>query len=105
MTRVHLHQRWDRDGWDVFVYDRLPGKSLVAHANADGDLEFDQEVPEGQRHEPTRPTFFLRGDQLKALVEAAIEKLPADGNMAAHLKDAQTVRDRLLAMIEARGLR
>lgn len=104
MTRVHLQQRWDMRGWDVFIYQHRPGETRLASVTNGGFMEFDRSYPDGELR-PDTPTFFLREDELKALVDAAIEKLPADGSMANHLSDAQKVRDRLLSMIEKRGLR
>lgn len=104
-ARVHLAQRWERMGWDVFVYRHRPGTTELASVDEQGDLQFDRSYPEGRARIDEAPTFFLREDELRALVDAAVEKLPADGSMAAHLKDAQTIRDRLLTMIEARGIR
>jgi hypothetical protein len=83
--RVHVDQLWYRQGWGVWFYEphrRTPSTSL--HYRWDG-VEWQAE--------------------LKLLVDAATEKLPADGAMASHLRDAQGTRDRLLAMIEKRGLR
>jgi len=106
MLGVHLQHRWERMGWDVFVYRRHEGFQLeLAAVDENGDLQFDRSFPEGAAHLNEPPTFFVREDVLRALVDAATEKLPADGAMAGHLKDAQTVRDRLLAMIEKRGIR
>lgn len=106
MIGVHLQQRWERLGWDVFVYRRREGGTLeLATVDENGDLIFDRSFPEAAAPLTEPPTFFMREDVLRALVDAAIEKMPADGSMAAHLKDAQTVRDRLLSMLEQRGIR
>ncbi len=45
------------------------------------------------------PTSFLR-----VLIHAGSDLLPSDRQMAEHLKDAQVVRDRLLVLIERKGL-
>jgi hypothetical protein len=102
--RVHVDQLWYRQGWGVWFYEphrRTPSTSL--HYRWDGVEWQAEELGEGVA--APDPSLFLPGDSLKLLVDAATEKLPADGAMASHLRDAQGTRDRLLAMIEKRGLR
>ena len=102
-VRVHLEHAWDRQGWNVYIAsDPRPG--TVTIWEWDGKDWFGTDHPEGVRLD-SAPRLFLPEQLLKALVDEATKKLPADGAMADHLRDAQGVRDRLLAMIEARGLR
>jgi hypothetical protein len=53
---------------------------------------------------PEDMAMVMPAEALKAIVSAASESYPPSEVMDRHLKDAMTIRDRLLAMIEKRGL-
>ncbi len=109
-VRVHLERSWSTGGWNAYIISRgRPGHS--SYWKWDGEQWVQADFTEGQMpedgiHASTKPYSITFPDTvLEAIVAQAIEKLPADGSMANHLKDAQATRDRLLAMIEARGIR
>lgn len=97
-TRVHLERSWYSQSWNVWI---VTGKQLASLDS--GKIVFDREIEDGAQL--PEPTLSLPDFILEALVAGAIDKMPADGSMSAHLKDAQTVRDRLLTLLEQRGIR
>ena len=94
----HVEREWHRPLVKVWFWHRDGMKgSLYLKLNSSDEREL-VEIPEGA--EVPEPTLVLHEQEVKSLLEALADfDLPGPA-MAAHLKDAVGVRDRLLSMLE-----
>lgn len=90
--KCHVERAWVSHTVKVWLYDDTP--QGIFRLSLDGQFT---QVDTGTMPEPT---LELREDALQALVAAASEIQPASDATTTHLKDAISVRDRLLALIE-----
>lgn len=103
--RARVEWKWGTDTHNVWLYERATvaggGGRVLRHLS--GDVWEWQEIEEGSTT-VVEPTFTLPPGGLQAIVAEAGEVLPPSGQMAKHLDDACTVRDRLLSMLEKQGI-
>jgi hypothetical protein len=101
-VKVHIERDWMSRSLRVWFYEsaRENGATLIKVKGSDA-LER-VEVPAGVHPEPS---LVLPEDFVEALIREASDVLPPSDATSAHLSDARSTRDRLLAMIEKRGLR
>ena len=91
----------ERTGWrlvDIWFYTRKPYNEVTIFYLDDTskDVPYGQEFPE--------PSLSLDTRTLGNLIKEARGSYPPSEQMHEHLKDAMDTRDRLLAMIEKKGL-
>ena len=93
---VVIREPW-RDGYQLIV----GGSYFRATGVADGRIVY-EECDEMAQHDPV---LNLSREEFEAIARAILaDERPEDATLAA-LKDARGTRDRLLAMLEKRGVR
>ena len=102
VVKVRLEHAFQIDTFKIWFYERGPN-GVRLYQTEPGNLWRIEEVPEGAIL--SEPSLTLPTDMLTALIAEASDHLPPSAATDRHLQDAQTTRDRLLAMIEKRGLR
>jgi hypothetical protein len=99
---VRLEQDWPRDGFNLWIYD-LAGQHIVIHRyEGDGVWRTDRQDANTQLGDPS---LFLPRPILEDLIRASEGHVHAQDATVRHLDDVTSTRDRLLALIEKRGLR
>jgi hypothetical protein len=95
-VKVHLHFNHARYGYEIYLYDERGTGRIPYSFNEKGYLgsKTGDEVGYG---EETPPTMFLDGYAYDALREAMIGEVIESDDA---LRDARTIRDRLLTMVE-----
>lgn len=89
------------DGYDVWLGDPGPRSYIAESVGPDGYIVYRESDPAVV----TEPFLRLTHSELEALSKAILAtERPEDATLDA-LKDARAVRDRLLSMLEARGIR
>lgn len=102
--KAHVDYDFVNESYKVWFFERgAPGTSRVLRFPSPGTLMWD-EVPDGAEA-PLEPSLELPEEAVELMIEKLSKVLPPDAAQAQHLKDAREVRDRLLAMIETRGIR
>ena len=99
--RAFIERKPWLDSYDVWLGDPGPRSYIAEKVGEDGHIVY-RETDPGAVQEP-----FLRltHSELEALAKAILEtERPEDATLDA-LKDARSVRDRLLTMLEAQGIR
>lgn len=108
--KAHLEPRWQRDGFDVYLYEPTPQGRLFYELQTQVDFGPDErttrhtfvatkllDIDEPKRQEPT---MFLPAPILDALIEASQGRVTADEALLATLTDTQSVRDRMISLVE-----
>lgn len=85
--------------YDVFFFDSFPP---VIYQLRDGQWVAE---PRDERASDVEPSLTLKREMLEEFVRAAAGHVHAEDATVKHLDDATATRDRLLSMIEKRGLR
>ena len=98
MIEVRIQDSPSWGEYDVYICDVFPHEVHLMQL-MNGRVEHFKSYQRGQAIDLI-PTFRLRPEVLKALSGALSDFLPPDKAMANHLKDAVTVRDRLLTIVE-----
>lgn len=101
--KAHIEQDWMRRGFKVWLYEPLGQGRTVRVVGFDERGEVLLQNFEDTADIP--PSFVLREDMLKALLDEAAGVLPPSEATSEHLADARAIRDRLLALVEASTLR
>jgi hypothetical protein len=96
--KVHVEHEWMSDGYRVYLYEHHTGGSMVQLFPVDGKTWRQEEIGLGEML--AGPSFTLSRRMMDAFIEATRNIIPASEATQAHLQDAITLRDRLLAMIE-----
>jgi hypothetical protein len=99
--RIHIESRFVTNDVDVFLFDRFGGKSFIYRWH--GESWEREEYDEAGRE--LAPSLTLPRDALEELVRAAEGHVHAQDATVRHLDDATATRDRLLTMVEKRGIR
>ncbi len=104
--RVHIERVWQRQELDIWIWDRAGKFATFATVGDDGRLSVEwKEEPEGTFIDDRPPTLRLQPEVLEAIIRAAEGHVHPQDATTRHLDDATATRDRLLTMIETRGLR
>lgn len=97
---AHIVENWQADGFDVWLFERRAAATVLLRFD-DGRPRW-EETPQNSQPDPT---LTIPRDALEALLAAAEKHVPATDATVDALRDTRTTRDRLLALIEKRGLR
>jgi hypothetical protein len=90
-----------REPWNLDYQLLVGGSRFRAKGIENGRIVY-EECDEAVQHDPI---LVLSREELEAIAKAILaEERPEDATVDA-LKDARTTRDRLLAMLEQRGIR
>jgi hypothetical protein len=100
-VNVHIEPHFVTMTVDVFLFDRINGKPMIYRWLAESWHV--EEYDEATRD--LKPSLTLSREALEELVRAAEGHVHAQDATVRHLDDVTTTRDRLLAMVEKRGLR
>lgn len=95
---VQITERWEYRTVEITFYENRNGELYVAKFLKDSVIHMEP-VPYGA---VPPPSIVLRQDAFHALAESVSRFVPAGEATSEHLRDAVEMRDRLLAMVEAR---
>lgn len=103
-VKVHIDRRWDTATVQVWLHRNVQGQAQVL--TFDWDAETSRYLWTWIDYDPTSSSNFMRATlempeaAFQALIAAGADVLPPDRAQAAHLTDAQKVRDQALGMVE-----